>query len=203
MPPKKRSSGDLVIVESPAKAKTIERYLGPGYTRHRLLRPCPRPPAEAARGRPRARLRAALRAAQGAAQGAREARRPGAQGRDGLARHRPRSRGRVDRLAHRRLRRPRRRPRPPRDLQRDHQARHRGGLRPPPGRQPRPGQRPAGAAGHRSPGRLQAQPAGRAARSAAASRRDGCRAWRCAWSSTASARSTPSPPRSTGPSPPS
>ena len=32
MPPKKRSSGNLVIVESPAKAKTIERYLGPGYT---------------------------------------------------------------------------------------------------------------------------------------------------------------------------
>ncbi|MEX0710200.1 MAG: type I DNA topoisomerase [Chloroflexota bacterium] len=32
MPPKKRASGDLVIVESPAKAKTIERYLGPGYT---------------------------------------------------------------------------------------------------------------------------------------------------------------------------
>ncbi|MEO8251820.1 MAG: type I DNA topoisomerase [Chloroflexota bacterium] len=32
MPPKKRSSGDLVIVESPAKAKTIERYLGSGYT---------------------------------------------------------------------------------------------------------------------------------------------------------------------------
>jgi DNA topoisomerase I len=24
-------SGNLVIVESPAKAKTIERYLGPGY----------------------------------------------------------------------------------------------------------------------------------------------------------------------------
>src|SRR3990170_5392503 len=34
MPPKKRASGDLVIVESPAKAKTIERYLGPGYTVH-------------------------------------------------------------------------------------------------------------------------------------------------------------------------
>jgi len=32
MPPKKRSHGDLVIVESPAKAKTIERYLGDGYT---------------------------------------------------------------------------------------------------------------------------------------------------------------------------
>lgn len=27
-----RMSGNLVIVESPAKAKTIERYLGPGYT---------------------------------------------------------------------------------------------------------------------------------------------------------------------------
>ena len=34
MPPKKRVSRDLVIVESPAKAKTIERYLGPGYTVH-------------------------------------------------------------------------------------------------------------------------------------------------------------------------
>jgi DNA topoisomerase I len=32
VPGKKRSAGDLVIVESPAKAKTIERYLGPGYT---------------------------------------------------------------------------------------------------------------------------------------------------------------------------
>src|SRR6185503_13239287 len=32
MPPRKRSAGDLVIVESPAKAKTIERYLGAGYT---------------------------------------------------------------------------------------------------------------------------------------------------------------------------
>ncbi|HEX9610173.1 MAG TPA: type I DNA topoisomerase [Candidatus Limnocylindria bacterium] len=31
MPRKKSAAGDLVIVESPAKAKTIERYLGPGY----------------------------------------------------------------------------------------------------------------------------------------------------------------------------
>lgn len=32
MSTKKRPAGDLVIVESPAKAKTIERYLGSGYT---------------------------------------------------------------------------------------------------------------------------------------------------------------------------
>jgi DNA topoisomerase I len=31
MPRKQSAAGDLVIVESPAKAKTIERYLGPGY----------------------------------------------------------------------------------------------------------------------------------------------------------------------------
>jgi DNA topoisomerase I len=31
MPTRKRAEGDLVIVESPAKARTIERYLGPGY----------------------------------------------------------------------------------------------------------------------------------------------------------------------------
>ena len=29
---KKKANQTLVIVESPAKAKTIEKYLGPGYT---------------------------------------------------------------------------------------------------------------------------------------------------------------------------
>ena len=31
MPRKRTAAGDLVIVESPAKAKTIERYPGPGH----------------------------------------------------------------------------------------------------------------------------------------------------------------------------
>ena len=160
MPPKKRSSGDLVIVESPAKAKTIERYLGPGYTvlaSYGHVRDLP--PRQPGRGRG-PRLRAALRAAQGAAQGAGPARRPGATRGPGVARHRPRPRGRVDRLAHRRVRRPGRRPDPPRDLQRDHQGRHRRGLRQPAQHQPGPGERPAGAPRHRSAGRLQAEPAG-------------------------------------------
>ena len=76
MPPKKRSGGDLVIVESPAKAKTIERYLGAGYTVIASLghvRDLPQAQPGRRRG---ARLRAALRAAQGEAPRARQAGRP-------------------------------------------------------------------------------------------------------------------------------
>jgi DNA topoisomerase-1 len=36
----------VVVVESPAKAKTINKYLGPDYHGSGLLRPCPRPAAK-------------------------------------------------------------------------------------------------------------------------------------------------------------
>ena len=57
-------SGNLVIVESPAKAKTIERYLGPGYGSSpptATSATCPRSWARTARRRRRTRLRADLR----------------------------------------------------------------------------------------------------------------------------------------------
>ena len=41
----------LVIVESPAKAKTINKYLGTGLSGSGLLRPCPRPAVEGRLGR--------------------------------------------------------------------------------------------------------------------------------------------------------
>ena len=52
---------NLVIVESPAKARTIERYLGAGLPRPRLLRPRPRPAREPRQGQVRRRRRPRLR----------------------------------------------------------------------------------------------------------------------------------------------
>ncbi len=161
MPPKKRSSGDLVIVESPAKAKTIERYLGPGYTvlaSYGHVRDLP--PKQPGGGR-RPRLRAALRAAEGSAQGAGQARRPGAHApslvwlatdldREGesiawhIAEYAGLDADRIRRVTFSEITK----------------ARHRRGLRQSAQHQPGPGQRAAGASRHRSAGRLQAQPAG-------------------------------------------
>ena len=53
---------NLVIVESPAKARTIERYLGADYQRPGLLWPCPRPAREPRQGQVRRRRRSRLRA---------------------------------------------------------------------------------------------------------------------------------------------
>ena len=90
---------DVVIVESPAKAKTINKYLGPGYRGSGLLRARARSPRQGRLGAPGRRFlhglggrseveQAALRHRLG-----REARRA----RD--PRHRPGSRGRGDILA--------------------------------------------------------------------------------------------------------
>ena len=42
----------LVVVESPAKAKTIEKYLGPGYRVLASLWPCPRSAGQGRIGEP-------------------------------------------------------------------------------------------------------------------------------------------------------
>ena len=97
---------NLVIVESPAKAKTIERYLGPGYTvlaSYGHVRDLPENPGKGQLGvdvdhdfapdyEIPADRRKQVAAIEKAARG----------GRPRLPRHRPRPRGRGDRLARRR-----------------------------------------------------------------------------------------------------
>ncbi len=157
----------LVIVESPAKARTIGGLLGPGLHRGVLHRPHPRPPPGGrrgagglqgrglgpARGGRRQRVQAALRGLgleevgggqpQAAAQGRRRA----------VSRHRRRPRGRVHRLASLRGALAHR-PGQAHGLPRDHPGGHRPGRRGVAGPRPPPGRRPGGAADPGPPVRL-------------------------------------------------
>ena len=92
--------GTLLIVESPAKAKTIQKYLGSGYDGHRL-EGARQGPAQARRRRRRRRLQGDLRGhrRKGQGRGPRRHPRQGQARRARAARHRPRPRGRGDRLA--------------------------------------------------------------------------------------------------------
>ena len=170
--------------------------------RPRLLRSCPRPPREPrqgqVRGRRRPRLRPRVRHLRRSPQAGRRDHQ-GRQGRrHGLPRHRPRPRGRGDRLARRRGGQRARVEDPAGDLQRDHRERDPRGVRPSARDRHEPRRRPADAADRRPPRRLHAQPAARpqgprrACRPAASSRSPS------GSSSSASARSTRSPPASTG-----
>ena len=140
------------------RALSRRRLPGPG-----VLRSCPRPAREPRQGQVRRRRRPRLRP------GVRDLGRPaqaglgdreGGQGlRPGLPRHRPRSRGRGDRLARRRGR-----PRPriqdaAGDVQRDHRVGHPRGVRPPAPDRHGPRRRAADAADRRPARRLHAQPA--------------------------------------------
>ena len=144
-----------------------------GLRRPRLVRPRPRPAREPGQGQVRrgrgARLRARVRGpATDRAQARRRHRAGGPDAPTGLPRHRPRPRGRGDRLA----RRGGGRACPPSEdapghLQRDHRARHPGGVRPSRAQiDQRPRRRAAGAPDRRPPRRLHAEPAHLAARSA-------------------------------------
>ena len=126
-PAPRRAEYDLVIVESPAKAKTINKYLGPQLQGAGQLRPRPRPghrPQADGRGgrrhpdRRRLEARATSwtpaarrRQAQGPARRQQdildELKREAGQGQPRLPGDRPRPRGRGHRLAHRRRAEPR------------------------------------------------------------------------------------------------
>ena len=157
----------LVIVESPAKAKTIAGYLGAGLHRRGEHRPHPRPAAQRggrpgevqgrglgpARRRRRQRLRAAVRREPGP-QGAGHEAQGAHQGRHrALPRHRRGPRGRGDRLAPDRDAEAED-PRPAHGLPRDHPERHRAGREEPARPRPGAGGRPGDAAHPRPAVRL-------------------------------------------------
>ena len=155
---------NLVIVESPAKARTIERYLGDDYQRPGLLRPRPRPAREPGQGQARRRRRPRLRARVRRSPRTAASRSPtiekAAKGADtvylatDLDREGEAIAWHVAEAAHVPAAQD-----PPGDLQRDHRGRDPRRVRPPARDRPEPRRRPADAPDRRPPGRLHAQPA--------------------------------------------
>ena len=90
---------DVVVVESPAKAKTINKYLGTQLQGSGLLRPCPRPAGQGRLGAPGRRFRHVLGGRRPVVQAAHRHRQCGQGCRRPDPRHRPRSRGRSHFLA--------------------------------------------------------------------------------------------------------
>ena len=149
----------LVVVESPAKAKTINKYLGRDYkviASMGHIRDLPKSKLGVDVDNDFEETVRIARLAQEGHQGA-EGRR---QGRDGhLRRDRPRPRGRSDRLAHHPGAGGQEAEVPSPDVQRDHQEGRAGGAEPPARHRRQDGRGPAGAARARSARRLQDQPA--------------------------------------------
>ena len=193
---------NLVIVESPAKARTIERYLGAGLPRPRLLRPCPRPAREPRQGQVRRRRRPRLRAEYVDLGRPPQAGRRDHEGRQGrrhrLPRHRPRPRGRGDRLARRGGGQRARAQDPAGDLQRDHRGRDPRRVRPSARASTRTSSTPSRPAGSSTASSATRSARCSRARSAAACRPAASSRSPSASSSSASARSRRSPRASTG-----
>ena len=90
----------VVVVEIPAKAKTINKYLGRGYTRAGQLRPCPRPAVQGRLGAAGGRFRHELGGRRPRPEAAQGDRRRGQGRRQADPGDRPGPRGRGDLLAH-------------------------------------------------------------------------------------------------------
>ena len=152
-----------MIVESPAKAKTIERYLGPGYTvlaSYGHVRDLPENPGKDKLGvdvehdfAPTYEISPDRHRQVAAIEKAARTRGPR------LPRHRPRPRGRGDRLARRGGDRAARGSPVAGDVQRDHRAGDPRGVRPSARDRPGPRGRPAGPPDRGPAGRLHPQPA--------------------------------------------